>query len=555
MMVSSGANEGRDFSGHRLEPVRASESAPSEVCLAVDLDVREDTVASVTRDGRVLYKKTFPVNGRGFFERCEVCLNHLFSRCRDERRHVLAIGVSTKGEVRDGVIQGDRKEDLRKDLERKFRVRTEVLNRFHAAAFGVFHLSRQKENSSVAVITISHGVGSGVIKRGVIQETYDAQKGTGGLLRVQRKSTGKMDNVAKIAGIEGVNAKARDLIDHRATLRDLYEEITRKSKFKDKAAEIFSDAQAAVGELVVDIDRTSQPDTYLGLVYDETGCAQTDKQSFFDGVRRHAEGKLSRRPTFEVATCSERDAKLVGVAMLAIQRSSIVKQERPRAEAGRFIVTGLPGSGKTTFASSLVRDLREKGIRVGGMMTHEIREHNQRTGFYVQLLSPSGQDQHVELARIGQIKGWTPMSRYSVSMDNIDRVIVPALEETKAQAQVIVLDEVGGMQLLSRCFRSVLDKICALNIPTIITLPEKSHDRKVLELQDSARREHALIILDKNHRESSQARERERIISLIASHEQSETVEGSLKRKRSEEVEVLDSTGQREAGPPPYKKR
>lgn len=515
MAVPSSANDGKKLF--------------NEVCFAVDLDAREDTAAGVTRDGRVIYRKTFGVNGRTFFERCEVCLNYLFTKCREEKQAVLAIGVSTKGEVRGGVIQGHQGQDLKNMLERKFHLPTEVLNRFHAAAFGVFHLTKQSERGSVAVINMSHGVGSGVIQDGIIQESYDAQRGTGGLLQVKRLSTGSRETVAKIAGIDQMTEKARGLLGPRATLSDLDAEITKKSQYEDKAREIFQDARGAVGDLVIDIDRTYHPEKYLGLVYSDAG-RNLSRDWFFDGVRRYAEDKLTHKLTLEVATCSELDAKLVGVAMLAIQRSES-KRDMPRKETRRFFVTGLPGCGKTTFVSSLVSDLRKQGIRVGGMITQELREDNSRTGFCVKLLSSSGEDKEVVLAKIGQVQGWKPLSRYSVCMDNIDKVIVPALEKTIQEAQVIVLDEVGGMQLLSQSFRSVLSKVCAQTVPMVITLPEKSSDSKILELQGAARRENSLITLDRNRR-SSQNQELDKIIPLIFGHEKIQTQESSLKKRR-----------------------
>ncbi|MEM4581054.1 MAG: nucleoside-triphosphatase, partial [Candidatus Korarchaeum sp.] len=51
---------------------------------------------------------------------------------------------------------------------------------------------------------------------------------------------------------------------------------------------------------------------------------------------------------------------------------------------GKFIITGRPGSGKSTCVAILMEGLRSKGIGFGGIRTPEVREGGIRTGFIVE---------------------------------------------------------------------------------------------------------------------------------------------------------------------------
>ena len=46
-----------------------------------------------------------------------------------------------------------------------------------------------------------------------------------------------------------------------------------------------------------------------------------------------------------------------------------------------IILTGAPGVGKTTVVSDVAQKLDERGVRVGGIVSREVRTNNVRTGF------------------------------------------------------------------------------------------------------------------------------------------------------------------------------
>jgi nucleoside-triphosphatase len=57
-----------------------------------------------------------------------------------------------------------------------------------------------------------------------------------------------------------------------------------------------------------------------------------------------------------------------------------------------IILTGAPGVGKTTIVMDVAQKLEERGVRVGGLVSREIRTNNVRTGFeFIDLATNDGE--------------------------------------------------------------------------------------------------------------------------------------------------------------------
>jgi nucleoside-triphosphatase len=113
-----------------------------------------------------------------------------------------------------------------------------------------------------------------------------------------------------------------------------------------------------------------------------------------------------------------------------------------------ILLTGRPGVGKTTVIKRVVEQL---GARAGGFYTAEMRKGGRRQGFKIVTLD--GQEgilSHVD------IKGRPRVSRYGVNLTDLDEVAVAALRQAIAEADIIVVDEIGKMELFSEEFRKAV---------------------------------------------------------------------------------------------------
>ncbi len=116
-----------------------------------------------------------------------------------------------------------------------------------------------------------------------------------------------------------------------------------------------------------------------------------------------------------------------------------------------LLVTGRPGIGKTTLIRRLAEELRP--WRPIGFYTEEIREEGTRKGF--ELVSLSGERSllaHVDLE-----------SRYHVGKYRVDTLaldrFVGDISLFDPDVRVIVIDEIGPMEVLSWVFRRTIEKV------------------------------------------------------------------------------------------------
>ena len=116
-----------------------------------------------------------------------------------------------------------------------------------------------------------------------------------------------------------------------------------------------------------------------------------------------------------------------------------------------YLLTGSPGSGKTSLIKQAVAGLIG---RVGGFYTEEIRSGGARQGF--RLVTLDGQD--TILAHI-DINSPYRVSKYGVDIDSLDRVGVSALNQAAKEGKLVVIDEIGKMELFSANFKEAVLKI------------------------------------------------------------------------------------------------
>ncbi|MFQ5997563.1 MAG: NTPase, partial [Dehalococcoidales bacterium] len=116
-----------------------------------------------------------------------------------------------------------------------------------------------------------------------------------------------------------------------------------------------------------------------------------------------------------------------------------------------YLLTGRPGTGKTSLIKQVVAGLKGKA---GGFYTEEIRGRGTRLGF--KLVTLDGQE--AVLAHVN-IPSRYRVSKYGVDVDSLERVGVSALRQAAKQCDLVVVDEIGKMELFSANFREAVLEI------------------------------------------------------------------------------------------------
>lgn len=114
-----------------------------------------------------------------------------------------------------------------------------------------------------------------------------------------------------------------------------------------------------------------------------------------------------------------------------------------------LLVTGPPRSGKTTVIRTVVDRLEPEGYRVGGLSSPERRDGGERVGFDLEDVM-TGESR--VLAHVDRDEG-PSVGKYRVATENVDSIAESALQRAFDEADVIVIDEIAPMEIVSEPFR------------------------------------------------------------------------------------------------------
>ena len=150
-------------------------------------------------------------------------------------------------------------------------------------------------------------------------------------------------------------------------------------------------------------------------------------------------------------------------------------------------ITGLPGSGKTETLLRIIDLLEEEGIKVGGMVTEPIVEKQRRSGF--QIVDWLSKESMV-FAHEG-LKSRVRSGRYGVNLAALEDLGIRALQDARENADVVVIDEVGKMEVESEAFTKAVVDTLDQDKSIIMTLHKKSRNPL---LQDIRRRDELRLL-------------------------------------------------------------
>jgi nucleoside-triphosphatase len=116
-----------------------------------------------------------------------------------------------------------------------------------------------------------------------------------------------------------------------------------------------------------------------------------------------------------------------------------------------YLLTGRPGTGKTSLIKQAIAGMKGKA---GGFFTEEIRSQGVRQGF--RLVTLDG-----DIAVLAHISVHSPyrVSKYGVDIDSLDSVGVSALYKAVRERDLVVVDEIGKMELFSAHFQEAVSQI------------------------------------------------------------------------------------------------
>jgi nucleoside-triphosphatase len=134
--------------------------------------------------------------------------------------------------------------------------------------------------------------------------------------------------------------------------------------------------------------------------------------------------------------------------------------------ASVFLLTGRPGTGKTTIIRETLSFIK---VKAGGFYTQEIREGGVRKGF--KIITLDGKEavlSHMDFSKTYRV------GKYGVNLNNLEQTGVLSIAKAIDNCALIVIDEIGKMELLSMRFRDVVLKALESDKPVLGTIMESS---------------------------------------------------------------------------------
>jgi nucleoside-triphosphatase len=114
----------------------------------------------------------------------------------------------------------------------------------------------------------------------------------------------------------------------------------------------------------------------------------------------------------------------------------------------KTLITGKPGVGKTTLVQKIIERMRS--VNMAGFLTAEIRDRKSRLGFELQGLNGERRIlAHVEIDSRHRV------GRYGVDTRGFEEFL-SALDLLNPDVELIVIDEIGKMELFSGRFQNLV---------------------------------------------------------------------------------------------------
>ena len=157
-----------------------------------------------------------------------------------------------------------------------------------------------------------------------------------------------------------------------------------------------------------------------------------------------------------------------------------------------IVLTGAPGVGKTTAIIRVARALKERGVKVGGIVSRELRTTTMRMGF--EFIDLTTNDRHI----LASITGNGPrVGKYFVNIAGC-RFAAERLTNAIRNSDIIVCDEVGPMELKSKEFIYSLKNLLYVEKKVVVVLHQKLQHPLIDEFRNKSS---LLLNLDLKNRE------------------------------------------------------
>src|SRR5438067_11720007 len=135
----------------------------------------------------------------------------------------------------------------------------------------------------------------------------------------------------------------------------------------------------------------------------------------------------------------------------------------------KVLLTGRPGCGKTTLIKRVLKNLSQ---RTAGFYTEEIRDRGIRVGF--RLVTLEGGEAVFAHVDFPAAAGPERLGKYRLDLSALETVGVKAVRDAVRARQLVVIDEIGPMEIRSASFRDAVNEVLESDVALLATIFARS---------------------------------------------------------------------------------
>jgi len=144
-----------------------------------------------------------------------------------------------------------------------------------------------------------------------------------------------------------------------------------------------------------------------------------------------------------------------------------------------LLITGSPGTGKTSVLLKTVDALKARGYNVGGVISREARAGWTRVGFEILDL---GSGRRGWLAHVNRKVG-PRVGKYGVNLEDLEDIGASAIVNAAENFDVVAIDEIGPMELFSEKFKEAVKRAVESGKFVVGVVHWKARDRLIEEVK------------------------------------------------------------------------
>ncbi|WP_188680992.1 NTPase [Thermogymnomonas acidicola] len=147
--------------------------------------------------------------------------------------------------------------------------------------------------------------------------------------------------------------------------------------------------------------------------------------------------------------------------------------------AVKICITGPVGSIKAEALSRIIEMLQKDGLTVQGVLVSEVVENNKLVGYSIFDISSKKRAVFAQSGIVSRVK----LDKLGVDTRVLEEILIPSLQKARENADVIVIDEVGKLENLTKSVQKEIGETLRTEKPIIVTLHKKSRNPVLQEIR------------------------------------------------------------------------